>query len=119
MKVECCKCGKTYEKNKEVAKDCEHICYNCALERLCAGSCPEEGDYNTALLQSGEISDQMLKELQRELAAVERGSSCQVREDDDTEEGPNYEEMYSYQESEQDAEDNQGEDEEDLDPEQP
>jgi hypothetical protein len=112
MKVECCKCGKLYQKNEQVAKDCEHICYNCALERLCGGCCPEEGDFNTALLQSGEISDQMLKELQRELVAVERGSSCHIYEDNDTDqEAVDYEEMYSCQESEQD-------DREDLDPEQ-
>lgn len=110
-KVECRKCGKEYQKNDKVAVEQEPICYTCALRALCNGCSPEEGDFNTASLQSGEISDKELSWLEEDLRAVESGRSvkekyCHTDWDDD-EVRLNYEEMYSYQENEDlDSEEN-------------
>ncbi len=70
-KVKCGKCDKEYLKNDEVAVGCNDICYDCALKGFIGNGGPEESDINTALLQSGEISDADLICLQRDLEAVD------------------------------------------------
>jgi len=75
-KVECGKCGKEYLKNDQVAVGCGHICYDCALKGLIGNGGPEESDINTALLQSGEISDDDLACFRRELEAVDHSGFC-------------------------------------------
>ena len=69
----CSECGKFFVQNGSS----ERLCYNCALQKVTGGSCPEEGDFNTASLISGEMTDQERKWLQEDLRAVETGcSSC-------------------------------------------
>lgn len=83
MIVNCSVCGKEYEKNLNVnstmaaavGRDSEHICYACALERITGGHAPEEGDFNSAHLISGEISDTDLGYLMEDLRNVELGRS--------------------------------------------
>jgi hypothetical protein len=100
--VNCEKCGKEYQKNDQVARDCEHICYECALSNLCGDGYPEEGDFNTARLQSGEISDQAFKQLRRELTAIEQGQQQCYMDTDDSESSLDYEETYCYQHDDED-----------------
>jgi hypothetical protein len=58
-----------------VGRDSDKSCYSCTLNRLTGGRFPEEGDFNSARLISGEISDRELSWLMAELRAVETGSS--------------------------------------------
>ena len=69
--VTCSKCGKTYSKNDQIAVGCNDICYDCALKGLIGNGGPEVADMNTALLQSGEMSDADLNCLQEDLEAVD------------------------------------------------
>ena len=73
-KVACGTCGKEYYKNSQVAVDCKPVCYGCALKRLIGNGGPEEADINTALLQSGETSDDLLNSLQEDLESVDYAS---------------------------------------------
>ena len=70
-------------KNK-ICKRCEckniqdnKTCYNCTLAHLTGGRVPEESDFTSAFLISGEISDQELKSLMDDLQAIEVGRSIQ------------------------------------------
>lgn len=65
----CSKCGKTFRTNNNSEK-----CYNCTLDGITGGYAPEEGDYNSAKIMSGEITEQEFRRLQQELGAVELGS---------------------------------------------
>lgn len=87
QKCSCSGCGKLFVQNESsqitylaniLGRDAsEQLCYNCALQKVTGGSCPEEGDFNTAALISGEISDQEWKWMQEDFRAVESGcSSC-------------------------------------------
>ena len=97
--VTCEKCGKQYQKNDKIAQGREPICYSCALKGLTVNGGPEEGDFNTASLISGQMSDQEYGWLQEDLKAVESGrSSFEPYEDNDDEDAVDYEQMYSYQE---------------------
>jgi hypothetical protein len=85
----CSVCGKSFQKNESgqvanlanvLGRDAsQQLCYNCALEKVTGGSCPEEGDFNTARLISGEMTDQERKWLMEDLRAVE----CPSEDDDD------------------------------------
>lgn len=69
----CSVCRKTFERLYE---KCERdICYGCALKEFAGNFPPEEGDFNSALLISGEMSEQEAKWLQEDLEAVESGRS--------------------------------------------
>ena len=109
-KQKCSNCGKLFQQNDSsqitnwgctLGRDPDkQLCYSCALEKVTGGSCPEEGDFNTAHLISGEITDQEWKWMQEDLRAVETGRSsfepddCQENEDD-----------YEFEDSEWDDED--------------
>ncbi|HEY4489922.1 MAG TPA: hypothetical protein VJC12_01550 [Candidatus Paceibacterota bacterium] len=85
MSIETCrKCGKTFERNSQFGPTDSPICYSCTLNEFTGGRAPEEGDFNSASLTSGEISDKELKWLQEDLRAVEQGRS--IREVPDEEE---------------------------------
>ncbi len=86
-KQKCSDCGRLFDQNDSsqvtnlgcvLGRDAsKQLCYNCALNKVTGGGCPEEGDFNTASLISGEISDQEWKWMQEDLRAVETGrSSC-------------------------------------------
>ncbi len=83
--VKCCVCGKNFDFNPNVnsnlasavGRDSEKSCYSCTLARLTGGRVPEEGDFNSAHLISGEISDKELNWLMEDLRAVETGRSVQ------------------------------------------
>lgn len=49
----------------------EAYCFNCTLTRITGERCPEEGDFNTARLVSGEMSDEDISALRSDLASVE------------------------------------------------
>ncbi|OGZ83561.1 MAG: hypothetical protein A2599_00075 [Candidatus Staskawiczbacteria bacterium RIFOXYD1_FULL_39_28] len=61
----------------------KQLCYNCALEKVTGGSCPEEGDFNTARLISGEMTDQEWRWLQEDMRAVEESRSIIEPDSDD------------------------------------
>ncbi len=60
----------------------EHICYRCALERITKGNCPEEGDFNSAKIISGEMSDDERRWLMEDLRSVEAGSGRSREEEE-------------------------------------
>lgn len=74
-KAVCGTCSKDYLKNDEVAISCNDICYDCTLKSLIGNGEPEGSDINTALLQSGEISDADRICLERDLEKVDYASS--------------------------------------------
>jgi len=71
----CETCGKHFNSQRTTSE----ICYGCALTRLIGNGAPEEGDFNTALLVSGEMTDEEARDLQEDLESVEQGRS--IRED--------------------------------------
>lgn len=89
----CKACGKKFERNDKVnsttaealGRDSRIICYACALTEITGGHAPEEGDFNSARLISGEISDKDLGYLMEDLRVVEQGRSI-VEPYDDTDE---------------------------------
>lgn len=54
------------------------ICYGCALESLIGNGCPEEGDCNSALLISGEMTDQEARWLQEDLESIDHSGAEQA-----------------------------------------
>ena len=90
----CGTCGKSFERNEKVGsnlaealgRNSRSICYACALDEITRGRAPEEGDFNSALLISGEISDKDLRWLMEDLQAVEQGRSVRERFEPDDEE---------------------------------
>jgi len=66
----------------------EPICYSCALKQITGDRVPEEGDFNSARIISGEMSEHEWRLLQEDLQAVEEGRS--IREYDDPLWGDNY-----------------------------
>lgn len=78
-------CGKKYSKyidgyyNRRASKD---ICYDCALQSLTKGQPPEEGDFNTAQINSGEMSEEERKWLSEDLRSVDR-AACERDPNDD------------------------------------
>jgi hypothetical protein len=75
MATICRKCEKTFERNEQLGPTDSPICYSCALNEFTGGRAPEEGDFNSASLVSGEISDKELQWLREDLRAVEEGRS--------------------------------------------
>ncbi|MBX4181316.1 hypothetical protein KW807_00430 [Candidatus Parcubacteria bacterium] len=64
----------TCEKDFRSQRKESNICYGCALTRLIGNGGPEEGDINTALLTSGEMSDEDAHQLQRDLESVDHSA---------------------------------------------
>ena len=83
--VTCSSCGKEFNFNPNVDSNLANAvgrgfnktCYNCTLAHLTGGRVPEESDFTSAFLISGEISDQELKSLMDDLQAIEVGRSIQ------------------------------------------
>ncbi len=63
----CETCGKNFNSQRKDGT----TCYGCALIRLVGNRAPEEGDFNTALLISGEMSDKDARSLQEDLESVD------------------------------------------------
>ena len=63
----CVDCGKKFQSQKTDSK----ICFDCALENLIGDRAPEEGDFNSARITSGEISDDEARWLQEDLESVD------------------------------------------------
>lgn len=63
----CGTCGKHFSSQNKNST----ICYGCALTRLIGNGAPEEGDFNTTLLTSGEMSDEDARLLQEDLESVD------------------------------------------------
>jgi len=63
----CKTCGKTFLTVRQGSDEC----YHCALTRITHNQCPEEGDFNTALLISGEMTEEEAYLLQKDLESVE------------------------------------------------
>jgi len=86
IKTKCKSCGKEFVKNvEETSKSSDRsqdICYDCALESLTKGRPPEEGDFNTAMITSGEMSEDESRLLQEELRKVD-WAACQPDPEDD------------------------------------
>ncbi len=87
IKTECKDCGKTYHKNIDGAERSDRdssrdSCYACALDSLTNGCCPEEGDFNSASIISGEMSDREQRELRRELEKVD-WAACHADDEED------------------------------------
>ncbi len=85
MTHECtCKtCGKCFRSQKIDST----ICYDCALKHFTGGRPPEESDFNSASLCSGEMTDEEVRWLQQDLESVEHDDSAHCdypeRYDDD------------------------------------
>lgn len=67
----CATCLKEFETQKVDG----NICYDCALQRVTGGSPPEEGDFNTARIASGTMTEEQERWLRMDLEAVEGGVS--------------------------------------------
>lgn len=65
----CSKCGKSF---KTCYEKLEHpICYDCALMEVTRGNPPEEGDFTTARIRSGEMTDEEASWLRQDLLSVD------------------------------------------------
>src|SRR3989338_3215847 len=90
----CTKCGKIFERNDDRGityyglvvgrEENRPLCYNCALDEVTGGKAPEEGDFNSALLMSGEMNNNQWKWMQEDFRAAERGGSVFEPYEDDT-----------------------------------
>ena len=67
----CSTCQKKFNSQK---KD-SNTCYGCALTRLIGNGGPEEGDINSALLISGEMSDEYARQLQEDLELIDHSGA--------------------------------------------
>ena len=67
----CTTCGKRFQSQKVNST----TCYGCALTRLIGNGAPEDGDINSALLISGEISDQNARQLQEDLESIDHSGA--------------------------------------------
>lgn len=102
----CTICKKIFERNDsdEIAnrgyalgrKQDEPLCYNCALKKVTGDMCPEEGDFNSAHLISGQITDQEWKWMQEDFRAVEEGRSI-IESNDSDDDDYYYDPAWCYQ----------------------
>jgi hypothetical protein len=65
----CRKCEQRFETQRENTDDA--ICYRCALDRVSGNFPPEEGEFNTARIISGEMTEQEAQWLQEDLESVD------------------------------------------------
>lgn len=80
IKLNCGKCNKQFEALDDTSTE-EPICYGCALDSITGGRAPEEGDFNSARITSGEMSEKEWNWLQEDLRAVEQGRSIREYEE--------------------------------------
>jgi len=64
----CMRCNKEFQTRND-----SELCYPCTLHSLTGGIAPEEGDFNTAKIQSGTMTDEEFAFLQEDMASVEEG----------------------------------------------
>jgi hypothetical protein len=62
---------KTCRKKFRSQKIDSTICYGCALKHFAGNRPPEEGDFNSASIVSGEMTDEEARSLQKELESVD------------------------------------------------
>ena len=65
-----CTCKTCKRKFRSQQKD-STICYGCALKHFAGDGTPEEGDFNSARLTSGEMTDEQTRWLKRDLESVD------------------------------------------------
>jgi ribosome-binding protein aMBF1 (putative translation factor) len=86
IETKCKVCGKTFNKYIEEVDESrdssQDVCYDCALEFITGGTAPEEGDFNTASIRSGEMSDEERRILYEDLRKVD-WAACQPDAEDD------------------------------------
>jgi hypothetical protein len=88
-----CGCGKSFKTSNGSDK-----CYNCTLEDITHGNPPEEGDFNTAHIVSGTLTETERRYLQQDLESIENGTTTEEEFDD----GRDDEEEYYPDEGEED-----------------
>ena len=92
MYITTCKtCSEIFEVSDEKVE--RGICYNCTLKELCGDRPPEEGDFSSAMIISGDMSEKEWQLLQADLEAVESGRS--IREPYEDEHEREDEDLYS------------------------
>ncbi len=75
-KKSCIRCGEEF-----FTRNDSNLCFSCTLSDLTGGFPPEEGDFNTAKIQSGTMTDEDYAYLQEDLASVEEGRSIDEPEE--------------------------------------
>jgi hypothetical protein len=80
-----CGCGKAFKTSNGSDK-----CYECTLEDITHGNPPEEGDFNTALIVSGTMTETERGYLQSDLESVENGRTTQEEYEEEEEQEPWY-----------------------------
>lgn len=84
MYITTCKsCSDIFEVSDEKVE--RSICYKCTLKELCGDRPPEEGDFNSAMIISGDMSEQEWQLLRADLEAVESGRPIREPYDDEHE----------------------------------
>ncbi len=73
-----CGCGKTFKTSNNSEK-----CYDCTLKDFTNSNPPEEGDFYTAGIVSGTLTDQERYDMQQDLERIELGRTTQEEEDED------------------------------------
>jgi hypothetical protein len=87
----CIGCGEQFETSNDSDK-----CRSCTLNDLTGGLAPEEGDFNTAAIQSGTMSAQERRWLQQDLESVEVQDPFEDWEEDDPFDDDDYwEDLYN------------------------
>ncbi len=66
VKQICVNCGKEFATNNG-----SNSCYDCTLSRTAGGLIPEEGDFRTARIISGTMSNQQHQDLVGDLSSIE------------------------------------------------
>jgi hypothetical protein len=80
-----CGCGKAFKTSNDSDK-----CYDCTLEDIAHGNPPEEGDFNTARIVSGTMTETERGYLQRDLESVELGRTTEEEYEDGREDDEEY-----------------------------
>lgn len=77
--VVCKKCEKQFESQYKESES--SICYNCALDQLRGNFAPEEGDFNSARIISGEMTEQEERWLREDLESVDHSAASDAYEE--------------------------------------
>jgi hypothetical protein len=91
IKLGCKTCNKQFEALDDTNTE-EPICYGCALESITGGRAPEEGDFNSARIISGEMSEQEWRWMQEDFESVDHSRAQQAWE----RENDYYRELYEW-----------------------
>lgn len=74
----CSVCSRTFETKKSEAT----TCYDCCLERLTGDRAPEEGDFNTARISSGQMTEQQERWLREDLESVDHSGEQEMYDEE-------------------------------------